>query len=58
MESNEHNKQTIEAEDTENRLTVVRGRGVGGLGEIGEAIKQNRNRTTDNITRGKGGGET
>ena len=45
--------------DTENRLTAVRSRGVGGLGEKGEGIKQ-RKRLTDTdhsmvITKGKGG---
>ena len=31
--------------DTENKLTVVRGEGVGGLGEKDEWIKQKQNKT-------------
>ena len=46
--------------DTENRLTAVRGDGLGGLGEKSEGIKQRKKerlKDTDNslvIARGKG----
>ena len=61
MESSEQNKQIINIlTDLENRLTAVRGKGLGRLSEKGEGIQQKENLIdTDSsmvITKGKGGG--
>ena len=45
MESKEQSKQANKTQtdsDTENRLMVARGEGVGGLGEKGEGIKKSK----------------
>ena len=61
MESNELNKQNRNRLiDTENRLALLKGRGLEGLGEKCEGSKQTKNLadtdTNTVITRGKGGG--
>ena len=49
MESNEQSKQNSNRLiDTGNRLTAVRGREVGELGEIGKEIKKKKLMDTDN----------
>ena len=56
MNKNQNRNRII---DTEDRLTVVRGKGDGGLGEIGEGIREKTKTHRLNsmvVTRGEPGG--